>query len=316
MHDNKRIAVLLPCYNEASTIGKVVSDFRRELPGAEIFVYDNNSSDGSSEIAKECGATVRRVSQQGKGHVVRRMFQEIDADVYVMVDSDDTYPADEVQALIAPIVAGEADMVVGDRLSSTYMTENKRPGHNFGNALVCGLVKWLWHCQVRDVMSGYRVFSHRFVKTCPVLSCGFEIETEMTLHTLDKRLCMKEIPVQYRDRPNGSVSKLNTLSDGMRVLKTIFNMFRFYRPLAFFGIVGMFLSVVSVAMVCPVFAEYFRTGMVPRFPTLIVACFLLTAALLLVVVGLILDAVKKQSDQTFELSLANISHPHPSNSNS
>lgn len=304
---DRKIAVLLPCYNEALTIGKVVGDFRRALPDATIYVYDNNSSDGSGEIAARNGAVVRRVLQQGKGHVVRRMFQEIDADVYVMVDSDDTYPADEVLKLIAPIVAGEADMVVGDRLSSVYRTENKRPGHNFGNALVCGLVKWLWNYPVRDVMSGYRVFSRRFVKTCPVLSNGFEIETEMTLHTLDKRLCLVEIPVQYRDRPKGSVSKLNTLPDGMRVLKTIFNMFRFYRPLAFFGIMGMLLSVLSVAMVCPVFVEYFKSGLVPRFPTLIVACFLLTAALLSFVVALILDAVKKQSDLAFELSLSRMS---------
>ena len=304
---DKKIAVLLPCYNESLTISKVCGDFHRVLPDATIYVYDNNSSDGSSEIATRNGAVVRRVLQQGKGHVVRRMFQEIEADVYVMVDSDDTYPADEVLKLIEPIVAGEADMVVGDRLSSTYMTENKRLGHNFGNVLVCGLVKWLWHYPVRDVMTGYRVFSRRFVKTCPVLSNGFEIETEMTLHTLDKRLCLVEIPVQYRDRPKGSVSKLNTLSDGMRVLKTIFNMFRFYRPLAFFGIVGMFLSVVSVAMVYPVFVEYFKSGMVPRYPTLIVACFLLTAALLSFVVALILDAVKKQSDLAFELSLARMS---------
>lgn len=303
---DKRIAVLLPCYNEALTIGKVVEDFKLALPDAAIYVYDNNSSDGSGEIAAKLGAIVRRVSQQGKGHVVRRMFQEVDADVYVMVDSDDTYPADEVHKLVEPVASGEADMVIGDRLSSTYMTENKRPGHNFGNILVCGLIRWLWNYPIHDVMTGYRVFSRRFVKTCPVLSNGFEIETEMTLHTLDKRMCLKEIPVQYRDRPKGSFSKLNTISDGFRVLKTIFNMFRFYRPLAFFGIIGAILSVISVAMAWPVFAEYFRSGTVPRFPTLIVACFLLTSALLSFGVALILDAVKKQSDQSFELSLADV----------
>ena len=303
---DKRIAVLLPCYNEALTIGKVVEDFKLALPDAAIYVYDNNSIDGSGEIAAKLGAIVRRVSQQGKGHVVRRMFQEVDADVYVMVDSDDTYPADEVHKLVEPVASGEADMVIGDRLSSTYMTENKRPGHNFGNILVCGLIRWLWNYPIHDVMTGYRVFSRRFVKTCPVLSNGFEIETEMTLHTLDKRMCIKEIPVQYRDRPKGSFSKLNTISDGFRVLKTIFNMFRFYRPLAFFGIIGAILSVISVAMAWPVFAEYFRSGTVPRFPTLIVACFLLTSALLSFGVALILDAVKKQSDQSFELSLADV----------
>lgn len=303
---DKKIAVLLPCYNEALTIGKVVEDFKLALPDATIYVYDNNSRDGSGEIAAKLGAIVRRVSQQGKGRVVRRMFQEVDADVYVMVDSDDTYPADEVHKLVEPVASGEADMVIGDRLSSTYMTENKRPGHNFGNILVCGLIRWLWNYPIHDVMTGYRVFSHRFVKTCPVLSNGFEIETEMTLHTLDKRMCLKEIPVQYRDRPKGSFSKLNTISDGFRVLKTIFNMFRFYRPLAFFGIIGVILSVISVAMAWPVFAEYFRSGTVPRFPTLIVACFLLTSALLSFGVALILDAVKKQSDQAFELHLARI----------
>lgn len=303
---DKRIAVLLPCYNEALTIGKVVEDFKIALPDAAIYVYDNNSSDGSGEIAAKLGAIVRRVPQQGKGHVVRRMFQEVEADVYVMVDSDDTYPADEVHKLVEPVASGEADMVIGDRLSSTYMTENKRPGHNFGNILVCGLIRWLWNYPIHDVMTGYRVFSRRFVKTCPVLSNGFEIETEMTLHTLDKRMCIKEIPVQYRDRPKGSYSKLNTISDGLRVLKTIFNMFRFYRPLAFFGIIGAILSVISVAMAWPVFAEYFRSGTVPRFPTLIVACFLLTSALLSFGVALILDAVKKQSDQSFELSLADV----------
>lgn len=303
---DKRIAVLLPCYNEALTIGKVVEDFKLALPDAVIYVYDNNSSDGSGKIAAKLGAIVRRVSQQGKGHVVRRMFQEVDADVYVMVDSDDTYPADEVHKLVEPVASGEADMVIGDRLSSTYMTENKRPGHNCGNILVCGLIRWLWNYPIRDVMTGYRVFSRRFVKTCPVLSNGFEIETEMTLHTLDKRMCIMEIPIQYRDRPKGSYSKLNTVSDGFRVLKTIFNMFRFYRPLAFFGIIGGVLATLSVAFAYPVFADYFRTGAVPRFPALIFACSLLTAALISFGVALVLDAVKKQSNQSFELTLANL----------
>lgn len=298
-----RIAVMLPCYNEALTLAKVVGDFRRELPDAAIYVYDNNSTDGSAEIAERAGATVRRVPQQGKGHVVRRMFQEIEADVYVMVDSDDTYPAEAVHELVKPVAEGVADMVCGDRLSSTYMTENKRPGHNFGNVLVCGLVKWLWGQRVYDVMTGYRVFSRRFVKTCPVLSNGFEIETEMTLHTLDKRMCLKEMPIRYRDRPAGSVSKLNTLGDGFRVLKTIFNLFRFYRPLAFFSMAGVALLAVAVVMVLPVMAVYFSTGLVPRFPTLIFACFLATSALLSFGIGLILDATKRLSDVDFELAL-------------
>lgn len=301
-----KIAVLLPCYNESLTIAKVVTDFRREMPDATVYVYDNNSSDGSALIAERAGATVRYVVQQGKGHVVRRMFQEVDADVYVMVDSDDTYPAEAVHELIKPVVSGVADMVCGDRLSSTYMTENKRPGHNFGNMLVCALVKRLWSQKVCDVMTGYRVFSRRFVKTCPVLSSGFEIETEMTLHTLDKRMSLVEIPIQYRDRPNGSVSKLNTIGDGFRVLKTIFNMFRFYRPLAFFAAIGLSMALIAGVMLIPVLSEYFATGLVPRFPTLICACFILTASLLSFGMSLVLDAVKKQSDQAFELTLANV----------
>ena len=224
-----KVAVLLPCYNESLTIEKVVRDFRAQLPDAEIWVYDNNSSDGSGALAAAAGAKVRHVRQQGKGHVVRRMFQEIEADVYVMVDADDTYPADEVRKLIGPILNGEADMVNGDRLSSTYMTENKRPGHNFGNTLMCTLIRLLWGQRVHDVLTGYRAFSRIFVKTCPVLAQGFEIETEMTLHTLDKRMSLMEVPVQYRDRPAGSFSKLNTVRDGIRVLFTLFHLFRFHR---------------------------------------------------------------------------------------
>lgn len=303
---NERIAVLLPCYNEAPTIEKVVTDFRRVLPGASVYVYDNGSTDGTAELAVRAGAIVRPVMQRGKGLVVRRMFQEVEKEIYVLVDGDDTYPAEAVHDLIQPVADGVADMVCGDRLSSTYRTENTRVGHTFGNALVCALVRWLWSQEVHDVMTGYRVFSRRFVKTCPVLSNGFEIETEMTLHTLDKRLCLKEIPICYRNRPEGSESKLNTLSDGFRVIKTIFNMFRYYRPLAFFSLAGLCLSVVGLVLVVPVVTEYFQTGFVPRYPTLIFACFLFTAALLSVGVGLILDAVKKQSDQAFERDLANL----------
>ncbi len=296
-----KVAILLPCYNEALTIAKVVEDFRKELPEAEIWVYDNNSSDGSGELALKAGAKVRRVPQQGKGHVVRRMFQEIEADVYVMVDADDTYPADEVHKLIAPVIAGEADMVNGDRLSSTYMTENKRPGHNFGNTLVCTLIRMLWGQKVHDVMTGYRAFSRLFVKSCPVLAKGFEIETEMTLHTIDKRMSLVEVPVQYRDRPEGSFSKLNTVQDGIRVLKTIFNLFRFYRPELFFGLVGAFLLVVATVLFIPVLITYFQTGEVPRQPTLMFSGFLAMAGLLSFSVGLVLGACKKQSDQMFEI---------------
>ncbi len=297
----KTIAVLLPCYNESPTIEKVVGDFRRELPQAQIWVYDNNSTDGSAGLAERAGASVRKVAQQGKGHVVRRMFQEIDADVYVMVDSDDTYPADEVHKLIAPILSGEADMVNGDRLSSTYTQENKRPGHNFGNALVCTLIHVFWGRRIKDVMTGYRAFSRHFVKSCPVLSRGFEIETEMTLHTLDKRMSLVEIPIQYRDRPKGSFSKLSTVRDGIRVLKTIFNFFRFYRPEFFFGIIGTVLLVTAVVMFVPILITYFRDGLVPRQPTLIFSGFLALSGLLSYVVGLVLGSCKKYSDMTFEI---------------
>lgn len=296
-----KVAVLLPCYNECITIEKVVKDFREQLPDADVWVYDNNSTDGSAEIALKAGALVRRVTQQGKGHVVRRMFQEVEADVYVMVDSDDTYPADEVHKLIAPILSGEADMVNGDRLSSTYMQENKRKGHNFGNTLVCTLIRVLWGTRVNDVMTGYRAFSRHFVKSCPVLAQGFEIETEMTLHTIDKRMSLVEVPIQYRDRPEGSVSKLNTVSDGIRVLKTIFNLFRFYRPELFFGIVGTVLLLIAFAFFLPVLLDYFETGRVARHPTLNFSGFLAIAGLLSYGVGLILGACKKQSDQMFEI---------------
>jgi len=296
------VAVLLPCYNERQTVGKVIADFKRELPDAVVYVYDNDSTDGSAALAEGAGAVVRKVSRRGKGNVLRSMFREIEADVYVMADSDDTYPADEVANLIRPVVSGEADMVCGDRLSSTYRAENKRLGHGFGNTLVCGLVRFIWGREVKDVMTGYRVFSRRFVKTCPIFSGGFEIETEITLHALDKRLNVVEIPIRYRDRPAGSSSKLRTLSDGWRVLKTVFDLFRFYRPLAFFSLAGLLLAMTGVGFAVPVFCEYFETGLVPRYPTLIFACFLLTAALLSFGVGLILDAVKKQADQAFELN--------------
>ncbi len=296
-----KIAVLLPCYNEAISIAKVVSDFRKELPDADIYVYDNNSTDGSAELARNAGAIVRQVPQQGKGFVVRKMFREVEADVYVMVDADDTYPADEVHKLINPVLEGRADMVNGDRLSSTYMTENKRPGHNFGNTLVCNLIKLLWRQRVKDVMTGYRAFSRYFVKTCPVLSNGFEIETEMTIHTIDKRMALLEVPVTYRDRPAGSFSKLNTISDGIKVLRTIYNLFRFYRPLIFFSFIGCTLSVLSIIVFMPILTEYLRTGMVPRYPTLIVCGFVLLSALLSFTCGLILESMKKQSDQFFEI---------------
>lgn len=298
---NLRISILLPCYNEALTISKTVTDFRTALPEATVYVFDNASTDNSAYLAKSAGATVIPVKQRGKGNVVRVMFREVDADIYVMADADDTYPAEEVNKLIAPIQANKADMVSGDRLSSTYYIENKRLGHNFGNALVCWLIRFLWNCNVSDVMTGYRAFSRRFVKTCPVLSTGFEIETEITLHAFDKRLRIQEVPITYRDRPVGSESKLHTIRDGFHVLFTIFNSFRLYRPFAFFGIIGITLLLSSFLLASPVFMEYFQTGLVPRLPTLVFAGFIALSGLLSCAVALILDALKKQTDREFQL---------------
>lgn len=304
MNRQDKIAVLLPCYNEALTIEKVVRDFKSALPSADIFVYDNNSIDDSAIIAEKAGAKVRYVRQQGKGFVVRRMFQEIDADCYIMADSDDTYPADEVMKLVKPVLDGDADMVVGDRLSSTYLEENKRQFHGFGNKLVRFLIGWIFNHPIHDVMTGYRGFSRRFVKNCPVLSGGFEIETEMTLFSLDKRMPIVEVPITYRDRPQGSVSKLNTFSDGFKVLMMIFNMFRNYKPLAFFASVAAGLFLISLIAMIPVMRDYFHTGLVPKYPTLIVAGFTVLAGLLAFVCGLILDSIKKYHDQQFEIGLA------------
>lgn len=300
------VAVLLPCYNEALTIAKTVHDFRDALPDATVYVFDNASTDTSATIAREAGATVIAVEQRGKGNVVRAMFREIDADVYVMADADDTYPASEVERLVVPILENQADMTTGDRLSSTYFTENKRPGHQFGNLLVRRLIKMLWHYEIKDVMTGYRAFSRRFVKTCPVLSSGFEIETEITLHAVDKHLRIREFPITYRDRPTGSFSKLHTIRDGWRVLATIFNTFRLYRPLPFFGGIGVLLLLLGIAFFIPVFWEYFETGLVPRFPTLTFGGFLSLAGLVSCAVALVLDALKKQSDREYELHLMTI----------
>jgi glycosyltransferase involved in cell wall biosynthesis len=299
-----RVAVLLPCYNERLTIERVVRDFREALPEAEIWVFDNNSTDGSPELAKAAGANVRRVSQQGKGHVVRRMFQDVDADCYLMADSDDTYPADAARSLIEPVLAGEADMVIGDRLSSTYAKENKRRFHGFGNWLVCSLIGWLFKQRVSDVMTGYRAFGWRFAKHCPVLSSGFEIETEMTIFALDKRMAIVEVPVAYRDRPEGSFSKLNTISDGYRVIGTIFALLRNYRPMFFFGWTGAALIVAAGLLATPVVVEFFRTGVVPRFPTFILACTLAICGALSFVCGLILASTKRYGDQLFEVLMA------------
>ncbi len=299
----KRIAVLIPCYNESLTVAKVVSDFRRELPEAEIYVYDNNSTDGTDEIAREAGATVRYETSQGKGNVIRTMFRDIAADAYIMVDGDDTYPAEHAREMVDLVLEKGMDMVIGDRLSTTYLTQNKRPFHNLGNMTVKNMVNKIFHGDVTDIMTGYRAFSPLFIKSFPVLSAGFEIETEMTIHALDKKLHLCSVPVEYRDRPDGSVSKLSTYSDGFKVIKTILLLFRDYRPLAFFGIFAGIFALVGIGLFIPVFVEYAQTGLVPRFPTLIVSTVFFILAMLSLVCGLILETVAKKHRQLFEVNL-------------
>lgn len=299
----KKIAILIPCYNESKTIEKVIKDYKSVLPDADIYVYDNNSSDGTDIIAKEAGSIVRYEYRQGKGNVIRSMFKDIDADCYLMIDGDDTYPKESAIEMCNLILDKKADMVIGDRLSSTYFKENKRPFHNFGNVLVRGLINTLFKSKVRDIMTGYRAFSRDFVKTFPVLSKGFEIETEMTIHALDKNFLLKEIPIEYRDRPDGSVSKLNTFSDGFKVLKTIARLFKEYKPQIFFNIIAAIFFIVSVIFAIPVFAEYFKTGLVPRIPTLIFSGFLAVISILMIVCGLILEVIVKKHRQLFELIL-------------
>lgn len=303
MKDKGKIAVLIPCYNESKTIEKVVKDYKKVLPNADIYVYDNNSTDGTDKIAKKAGAIVKYEYRQGKGNVIRSMFRDIDADCYLMIDGDDTYPKENAKEMCDLVLNGKADMVIGDRLSSTYFTENKRPFHNFGNKLVRGLINLLFKSNIRDIMTGYRAFSYEFVKTFPVLSKGFEIETEMTIHALDKNFLLKEIPVEYRDRPEGSVSKLNTYSDGFRVLKTIARLFKEYKPTVFFSFISLIFLIISLIFGIPVFVEFFDTGLVPRIPTLIFAGFMLIISILLFVCGLILEVVVKKHRQLFELIL-------------
>ena len=297
------IAVLIPCYNEAKTIAKVVRDYRAALPEADIYVYDNNSTDHTDDIAREAGAIVRYEYRQGKGNVIRSMFREIDADCYLMIDGDDTYPAENAREMVNLVLERKVDMVVGDRLSATYYTENKRPFHNMGNWLVKGLVNTIFKGSVSDIMTGYRAFSYQFAKSFPVLSQGFEIETEMTIHALDKNLSVQSVQVEYRDRPADSPSKLNTYSDGMKVLRTIVRLYKEYRPMSFFGLLAALMALVSVILFIPIFAEYLHTGLVPRFPTLIVCGVMGTMALLLWVCGLILDTVAKKHRQLFEINL-------------
>ncbi|MBD3878951.1 MAG: glycosyltransferase [Quinella sp. 1Q5] len=300
-----KIAVLIPCYNESQTIAKVVRDYRQALPEATIYVYDNNSSDGTDEIARAAGAVVRYERRQGKGNVIRTMFREIDADCYLMIDGDDTYPAENAREMCDAVLTGGADMVIGDRLSSTYFTENKRPFHNVGNVMVRRFINMFWRpkAPILDVMTGYRAFSPLFVKSFPVLSKGFEIETEMTIHALDKNLLLRTVTVNYRDRPAGSESKLNTYVDGAKVILTIFNLYRDYKPLQFFGVVGMILALLALILFVPVFYDYLQTSLVPRFPTLIVSGFLMLSAMLSFACGLILDTIAKNNRKSFELHM-------------
>ena len=298
-----KIAVLIPCYNEAQTIEKVVMDAKQALPDATIYVYDNNSTDGTAEIAEKAGAVIRHEYMQGKGNVIRRMFREIDAQCYLMIDGDDTYPLDCAKELVDKVLYHQADMVVGDRLSSTYFTENKRPFHNFGNSLVRGSINWLFHSDIKDIMTGYRAFSYQFVKTFPVLSKGFEIETEMTIHAVFNNMQIENVIVDYRDRPAGSESKLNTYSDGMKVIGTIIRLFRNYKPMGFFGIIALFLVIIAVAFFFFFFAAFLQTGQVLKFPTLIVCVFTALAAIQSFFSGLILGNMTEKNRKDFEMNL-------------
>lgn len=295
-----KIAVLIPCYNEEKTIEKVVMDAKNVLPEAVVYVYDNNSTDKTVELAEKAGAVVRHEYKQGKGNVVRRMFREIEAKCYLMIDGDDTYPLDCAREMVDKVLLHHADMVVGDRLSSTYFTENKRPFHNFGNSLVRGTINWLFRSDIKDIMTGYRAFSYEFVKTFPVFSEGFQIETEMTIHAVNYKMQVENVIVDYRDRPEGSASKLNTYSDGFKVLMKIMQLFKTYRPFGFFGIISLLLTVVAVVLFFPVLLEYFETGLVLRFPTLIVSGFLEIAAVQSFFAGLTLNEMSWKDKRDFE----------------
>ena len=295
-----KIAVIIPCYNEEKTIAKVVADAKAALPEAVIYVYDNNSTDRTVELAREAGAVIRHEYMQGKGNVIRRMFREVEARCYIMVDGDDTYPMEFAPEMVDKVLHHNADMVVGDRLSSTYFSENKRPFHNMGNSLVRASINRLFQCDIKDIMTGFRAFSYGFVKTFPILSKGFEIETEMTIHAVYNQLQIDNVIVDYRDRPEGSVSKLNTYADGFRVLGTIFRLYRDYKPFGFFSLFALLLAVVSVLFFIPVLAEYFATGLVLKFPTLIVCGFVMLAAIQSFFAGLMLSNSAQKNRRDFE----------------
>lgn len=301
-----KIAVLIPCYNESQTIEKVVKDFKRVLPDSVVYVYDNNSNDGTDEIARNAGAVVKYEYQQGKGNVIRRMFREIDAECYIMADGDDTYPAEFAPQMVEKVLNKKVDMVVGDRLSSTYFNENKRPFHNFGNSLVRKSINVLFKTNINDIMTGYRAFSYQFVKSFPVLSKGFEIETEMSIHAVAKNMYIENQVIDYRDRPTGSESKLNTYADGIKVLRTIARLYRNYKPFAFFGILSAILGILGVAFFVPVFATFIKTGQVLKFPTLIVCGFVILGAIQSFFAGMILQNMLQKNRQDFEMELIRI----------
>jgi len=302
-HIMNKIAVLIPCYNESQTIGKVIEDFKKVLPTADIYVYDNNSTDGTDKISIEAGAIVKYEYRQGKGNVIRSMFREIEADCYLIVDGDDTYPAESAKKIVDLVLNKGIDMVIGDRLSSTYFTENKRLFHNSGNRLVRIFINKIFNHRISDIMTGYRGFSRVFVKHFPILTKGFEIETEMTIHALDKNFLIEEIEIQYRDRPSGSISKLNTFSDGYKVIKTIIILFRDYKPYVFFSFISILLILLSLILFIPILIKFFQTGMVPKFPTLIVSGVIGTIAFILWICGIILEVIAKKNKQIYELLL-------------
>ncbi len=303
-----KIAVLIPCYNEEKTIYKVVTDFKAVLPDSTIYVYDNNSSDKTSELAEKAGAVVRKEYKQGKGNVIRRMFREIDAEVYIMVDGDDTYPAECAPEMVDAVINKNADMVVGDRLSSTYFQENKRPFHNFGNSIVRWSINNLFKTSIKDIMTGYRAFSYEFVKTYPVMSKGFEIETEMSIHAVDRNMQVENVIIEYRDRPDGSESKLNTYSDGIKVLLTIVKLYKNYKPFGFFTAISLVLALCSILFFIPVLSAYLKTGVVDRFPTLIVCGFVMVMAILFFAVGVLLSTLRSQDKRDFEYKLIQVDH--------
>lgn len=302
-----KIAVLIPCYNEEQTIVKVIGDAQEALPEAVIYVYDNNSTDKTVELAQQAGAVVRHEHQQGKGNVIRRMFREIEAECYLMIDGDDTYPLDCAKAMVDKVLSYKADMVVGDRLSSTYFTENKRPFHNFGNSLMRAGINSLFRSDIKDIMTGYRAFSYEFVKTFPVFSKGFEIETEMTIHAVNYNMQVENVVVEYRDRPEGSVSKLNTYRDGMRVIRKMLQLYKNYKPIRFFGSLCVLLVLIAAALMLPIVNDYLRTGLVPRFPTLIVCGFIVLAGIQSFFAGMILEVLSAKDRRDFEYRLSCVS---------